>query len=298
MVGGRGQGVNCPTGHAILDVRMPDWNGWKGRDRPWVMGIVNVTPDSFSPGGRYLDPEAAAAHALRLEAEGADLIDVGGESTRPGAAPVSAREELRRVLPVLAALQGKLSVPISIDTTKAEVAEESIKAGAQVVNDISALRFDPEMGPLVARTGVGVILMHMQGTPQTMQDNPTYADVVDEVRSFLAARAQAAVTAGVAGEQVAVDPGIGFGKTVEHNLDLLRRLPALVELGLPVVVGPSRKSFIGAVLGLPVDQRLEGTLAACAVAVARGADVVRVHDVAPVRRVVDMAVRLRNRRET
>ncbi|MGC9530050.1 MAG: dihydropteroate synthase [Candidatus Bipolaricaulaceae bacterium] len=262
------------------------------------MGIVNVTPDSFSPGGRYLDPEAAAAHALRLEAEGADLIDVGGESTRPGAAPVSAREELRRVLPVLAALQGKLSVPISIDTTKAEVAEESIKAGAQVVNDISALRFDPEMGPLVARTGVGVILMHMQGTPQTMQDNPTYADVVDEVRSFLAARARAAVAAGVAGEQVAVDPGIGFGKTVEHNLDLLRRLPALVELGLPVVVGPSRKSFIGAVLGLPVDQRLEGTLAACAVAVARGADVVRVHDVAPVRRVVDMAVRLRNRRET
>jgi len=260
------------------------------------MGALNVTPDSFSDGGAFLDPDAAADRALAMEREGADIIDIGGESSRPGAEPVPLEEELRRVLPVLERLRGRLRIPISIDTTKAEVAEAALQAGAEIVNDISALRFDPRMGEVVAKSGAGLVLMHMRGTPKTMQQDPTYADVVAEVRDFLAQRVEHAVSLGIDRELIAIDPGIGFGKTVEHNLELLRRLPELCELGHPVLVGPSRKSFIGAVLDLPVEERLEGTLAACAVAVVRGADIVRVHDVRAVRRAVDLAVRLRRER--
>lgn len=260
------------------------------------MGILNVTPDSFSDGGRFLSPDAAVERALAMEKEGADIIDVGGESSRPGAEPVPVEEELRRVLPVLERLRGKLRIPISIDTTKAEVAEAALRAGASIVNDISALRFDPAMAPLVAKFGAGLVLMHMLGTPKTMQQAPHYEDVVTEVRDFLAERAQYAQSQGIPREAIAVDPGIGFGKTVEHNLELLRRLPELVELGFPVLVGPSRKSFIGAILGLGVEERLEGTLAACAVAVVRGADILRVHDVKEVRRAADLALHLRRER--
>jgi len=272
------------------------WRELNPDGRVLIMGILNVTPDSFSDGGRFLSPDAAVERALAMEKEGADIIDVGGESSRPGAEPVPVEEELRRVLPVLERLRGKLRIPISIDTTKAEVAEAALRAGASIVNDISALRFDPAMAPLVAKFGAGLVLMHMLGTPKTMQQAPHYEDVVTEVRDFLAERAQYAQSQGIPREAIAVDPGIGFGKTVEHNLELLRRLPELVELGFPVLVGPSRKSFIGAILGLGVEERLEGTLAACAVAVVRGADILRVHDVKEVRRAADLALHLRRER--
>jgi len=272
------------------------WRELNPDERVLIMGILNVTPDSFSNGGRFLSPDAAVERALAMEKEGADIIDVGGESSRPGAEPVPVEEELRRVLPVLERLRGKLRIPISIDTTKAEVAEAALRAGASIVNDISALRFDPAMAPLVAKFGAGLVLMHMLGTPKTMQQAPHYEDVVTEVRDFLAERAQYAQSQGIPREAIAVDPGIGFGKTVEHNLELLRRLPELVELGFPVLVGPSRKSFIGAILGLGVEERLEGTLAACAVAVVRGADILRVHDVKEVRRAADLALHLRRER--
>lgn len=275
---------------------MFSWRDLEGEGRVLIMGILNVTPDSFSDGGRFLSPDAAVERALVMEGEGADIIDIGGESSRPGAEPVSVEEELGRVLPVLERLRGRLRIPISIDTTKAEVAEAALRAGARIVNDISALRFDPAMAPLVAESGAGLVLMHMLGTPKTMQQSPHYDDVVREVRGFLAERAQYAQSQGIPREAIAVDPGIGFGKTVEHNLELLRRLPELVELGFPVLVGPSRKSFIGAVLGLPVGERLEGTLAACAVAVVRGADILRVHDVRQVRRAADLAWHLRRGR--
>ena len=272
------------------------WRELNPDGRVLIMGILNVTPDSFSDGGRFLSPDAAVKRALIMEKEGADIIDVGGESARPGADPVPVEEELRRVLPVLERLRGKLRIPISIDTTKAEVAEAALRAGASIVNDISALRFDPAMASVVAEFGAGLVLMHMLGTPKTMQQAPHYEDVVREVREFLAERALYAQSQGIPREAIAVDPGIGFGKTVEHNLELLRRLPELVELGFPVLVGPSRKSFIGAILGLGVEERLEGTLAACAVAVVRGADILRVHDVREVRRAADLALHLRRER--
>lgn len=285
-------GARC----GILILGMFSWRDLEGEGRVLIMGILNVTPDSFSDGGRFLSPDAAVERALVMEGEGADIIDIGGESSRPGAEPVSVEEELGRVLPVLERLRGRLRIPISIDTTKAEVAEAALRAGACIVNDISALRFDPAMAPLVAEFGAGLVLMHMLGTPKTMQQSPHYDDVVREVRGFLAERAQYAQSQGIPREAIAVDPGIGFGKTVEHNLELLRRLPELVELGFPVLVGPSRKSFIGALLGLPVEERLEGTLAACAVAVVRGADILRVHDVRQVRRAADLAWHLRRGR--
>ena len=272
------------------------WRELNPDGRVLIMGILNVTPDSFSDGGRFLSPDAAVKRALIMEKEGADIIDVGGESSRPGAEPVPVEEELRRVIPVLERLRGKLRIPISIDTTKAEVAEAALRAGASIVNDISALRFDPAMASVVAEFGAGLVLMHMLGTPKTMQQAPHYEDVVREVRDFLAERALYAQSQGIPREAIAVDPGIGFGKTVEHNLELLRRLPELVELGFPVLVGPSRKSFIGAILGLGVEERLEGTLAACAVAVVRGADILRVHDVREVRRAADLALHLRRER--
>ncbi len=257
--------------------------------RAWIMGVVNVTPDSFSDGGAYLDPEKAIDHAAALACEGADVIDIGGESTRPGSKPVSADEELARVLPVIRAVRRRTGALVSVDTTKAAVARAAVAEGADIVNDISALRFDPAMAAVIAETGTGVILSHMQGTPATMQAAPHYGDVVAEVRAFLAERAAEAEAAGIPAGRIVIDPGIGFGKTTRHNLELLDRLDALAALGRPVCVGFSRKAFIGNVLGLPPDERLEGTIAAAVLSVARGAHILRVHDVAPVTRAVRMA---------
>ena len=257
---------------------------------PRVMGIVNVTPDSFSDGGLYLDPGAAVGHGRRLAAEGADLLDVGGESTRPGAAAVDAAEELERIAPVVAALAGDAGGPgVSIDTSKAAVAAAALDAGAVWVNDVTALRGDPELAALCAERGCEVVLMHMLGSPRTMQDDPRYDDVVDDVRAFLAERIEAAVAAGVDERRILVDPGIGFGKTVDHNLELLRRLGELRELGRPIVVGASRKRFLGAITGREVDRRGGGTAAANVLALAAGADVFRVHDVAETRAALDAA---------
>jgi dihydropteroate synthase len=256
--------------------------------RTHLVGVLNVTPDSFSDGGAFLDPDAAADHALRMAAEGADCIDIGGESTRPGAAAVSAEEEWGRIGPVLARLAGRCPVPLSVDTSKATVAARALQAGAAIVNDISALRFDPGLPAVVAEAGAGLVLMHMQGTPRSMQERPVYGDVVAEVRAFLAERLAVATAAGVAREAILLDPGIGFGKTVEHSLTLLRHLPELAALGRPLLVGPSRKSFIGAVLGTPVTERLEGTAAAVALAIVGGAALIRVHDVKAMARVARM----------
>ncbi len=249
---------------------------------PRLMGIVNVTPDSFSDGGRFLAPERAIEHARGLVADGADLLDVGGESTRPGARAVTAEEELSRVAPVLSGLQD-VNATISIDTSKAAVAEAALDAGAEVVNDVTALRQEPALAGLCAGRECVVVLMHMQGTPRTMQENPTYEDVVDDVKAFLLERLEFAVGEGIAEERIWVDPGIGFGKTVEHNLELLRRLADLRELGRPVVVGTSRKRFIGTLTGREVDDRLGGTIASNVLALRAGADVLRVHDVADMR---------------
>jgi len=258
--------------------------------RAAVMGVVNVTPDSFSDGGRYLSTEDAIAHALRLAADGADVLDVGGESTRPGAVPVSEAQEIARVVPVIAGIRkAGCTTPITIDTTKAGVAEAACAAGADAVNDVSALTADPRSLSAAAALGVPVVLMHMQGEPRSMQADPTYDDVVGEVADYLAARVEAAVAAGIPRERIAVDPGIGFGKRVHHNLLLLRHLDRIVQLGLPVVVGTSRKSFIGHLLsGVPVDAREWGTAATVAWAVAKGAAVVRVHAVREMAQVVRM----------
>jgi dihydropteroate synthase len=243
-----------------------------------LMGVVNVTPDSFSDGGLYLDSDAAVAHGEELARDGADVLDIGGESTRPGAVEVDEAEELRRTEPVVAGLASTATV--SVDTSKLAVAEAALDAGASIVNDVSALRRDPEMAALCADRGAGVVLMHMPGNPRTMQDSPAYGDVVDEIKAFLAERIEAAVAAGVEEERIWLDPGIGFGKTLEHNLELLRRLAELRELGRPLVIGASRKSFIGKIDGSGVDDRLGGSIASSVLAAAEGADVLRVHDVA------------------
>jgi dihydropteroate synthase len=247
--------------------------------RTLLMGVINVTPDSFYDGGRRLDSADAIAHGINLVEAGADIIDIGGESTRPGARPVSAAEELERVLPVIRGLRRNMNVPISIDTYKADVAHAALSEGADIVNDISALRFDPQMVVLVAAEKVPVALMHMQGTPQTMQAEPRYSDVLREVSDFLAARVGVALDAGVERENIIIDPGIGFGKTLEHNLILMRGLPALVSMGYPLLVGASRKAFIGKIIDGEPDERLEGSLAAAVAAVFGGAQIVRVHDV-------------------
>jgi len=253
-------------------------------DPPAVVGVLNATPDSFSDGGRHLDPGRAAAAACEMVAAGATALDLGAESTRPGAAPVPADEELRRLIPVLDAVRAAVRVPLSVDTTKAAVARAALDRGADVVNDVSAGRFDPELLALCAREGVPVVLMHMQGTPATMQRAPRYDDVVDEVRAFLAARAADAEAAGVRHDAIVLDPGIGFGKTVEHNCRLLARLDALAAVGYPVLVGVSRKGFIGQLVGgRRPEERLHGTVAALALAVAGGASLLRVHDVAAAR---------------
>jgi dihydropteroate synthase len=253
-----------------------------------LMGVVNVTPDSFSDGGLYLDPEAAVEHGRELAAQGAQILDVGGESTRPGAEAVTAEEELRRVEPVVAGLAGG-GAAVSVDTSKAAVAAAALEAGAEIVNDVTALQGDPEMAWLCAERGATVVLMHMRGDPRTMQDEPRYDDVVEEVRAFLVERVEAAVAAGIAAERVWLDPGIGFGKTAAHNHELLRRLGELAEIGRPLVVGTSRKTFIGKADGSPVDDRLGGTIASSVLAAAEGADVLRVHDVAEVRQALVLA---------
>lgn len=293
------------------------------------MGIVNVTPDSFSDGGEFLDPERAIAHGRELASEGADVLDVGGESTRPGSEGVSAEEELSRVLPVVRELAGAPSpagapgsagapghagaripagahgpagagengdargrlrpIPVSVDTSKLAVAEAALEAGAAIVNDVTALRAEPDLAGLCADRGCGLVLMHMLGEPRTMQENPTYDDVVDDIKSFLAERIEFAVSEGVSEERIWVDPGIGFGKTVEHNLELHRRLGELRELGRPIVFGSSRKSFIGKLTGAAVEDRLGGTIASNVIAAANGAAVLRVHDVAPLRQALTVA---------
>jgi dihydropteroate synthase len=253
---------------------------------PAVMGVINVTPDSFSDGGTYLHVEPAVTAAWGMLDAGAAIVDVGGESTRPGSEGVSVEEELARVEPVIADLDG---APVSIDTSKAAVAAAALDAGAEIVNDVTALRGDPEMAALCAERGCGVVLMHMLGTPRTMQDDPRYDDVVAEVKAFLAERLAAAVAAGVPEEGIWLDPGIGFGKTLAHNAELLRRLGELRELGRPLVVGTSRKSFIGRLDGSPAGERLGGTIASSLLAAANGAEVLRVHDVAAVRQALAVA---------
>jgi dihydropteroate synthase len=249
-----------------------------------LMGIVNVTPDSFSDGGRYLDPQRAIEHALALDRDGAAILDIGGESTRPGAEPVSMQEELRRVLPVLEALASQTSgVQLSIDTAKAQVARAALDAGATLVNDVTALRHDPEMAEVVAGSGAECCLMHMLGEPRTMQRDPRYEDVVGEVKAFLEARMAFAVAEGIEEERIVLDPGIGFGKTLEHNLELLRRLDELLTLGRPVSIGTSRKSFLGRLTGRGVGDRGAGTIATNVLAYERGARIFRVHDVAPLK---------------
>jgi len=248
---------------------------------PAVMGVVNVTPDSFSDGGQFFAPDAALEQALTLVREGASIVDIGGESTRPGSELVSLDEELRRVLPVVEALAGSVGVPISVDTMKAEVARRTLAAGAAVLNDVSALRYDDEMAAVVAESGCPVCLMHMQGMPKSMQDDPRYDDVVDEVLAFLEERMAFALARGVREEQIMLDPGIGFGKTVAHNLALLDGLGRFAALGRPVLLGASRKRFLGAILGAEPSGRTIGTVATTVIGYLAGAHVFRVHDVKP-----------------
>jgi dihydropteroate synthase len=256
------------------------------------MGVINVTPDSFSDGGRFVNNEAAVAHALRMIEEGAGLIDVGGESTRPGALGVSAEEEIGRVVPVIEALAARTEVPISVDTSKPAVMTAAVRAGASMINDVRALR-EPGAIEAAARSDATICLMHMQGEPRTMQADPRYGDVVAEVRDFLRDRAQACLTAGIAGDRLVVDPGIGFGKRLEHNLALLAGLPALTGLGWPVLIGVSRKSMFGTLLGRAVDERVAGGVAMATAAVLAGASIVRTHDVAATIDAVKVAVALR-----
>jgi dihydropteroate synthase len=253
-----------------------------------IMGIVNVTPDSFSDGGEFLDAERAIAHGRELVEEGADVVDVGGESTRPGAEAVPAEEELRRTQPVVEALSSA-GFSVSIDTSKVGVAQAALDAGAAMVNDVTALRAEPELAGLCAERGCEVVLMHMLGDPRTMQENPVYEDVVDDIKAFLAARIEFAVSEGIDEERIWIDPGVGFGKTLEHNLELHRRLGELAELGRPIVFGSSRKSFIGMLTGAEVDERLGGTIASNVIAYANGASMLRVHDVAPMHQALAVA---------
>lgn len=258
--------------------------------RVLVMGIVNVTPDSFSDGGIFFDADRAADHGVELVRQGADILDIGGESTRPGADPVTVEEELRRVAPVIERLAGRVQVPISIDTMKAEVARRAIEAGARIINDVTALRGDAEMAVVARETGAGVVLMHMIGTPRTMQQEAVYTDVVAEVAAFLSERMTFAESAGIERERIVLDPGVGFGKTLDHNVALFRRMHELAQLGRPLLVGPSRKAFLGRLLGgAPPDERIEGTIAAVVAAICAGARIVRVHDVGPVARAVAVA---------
>lgn len=251
--------------------------------RTHVMGILNVTPDSFSDGGRYLDIERAITHGQKLVEDGADFIDIGGESTRPGSESVAIEEEIRRVIPVIEALAKEIHVPISIDTCKSDVADAALHAGAVLVNDISAMTFDVKMASVAVKYQASVVLMHMQGTPKTMQMNPSYRNVTEDVKQFLLGRIEAAVNAGI--KQIIIDPGVGFGKKFEHNIQLLKELKSFTSLRYPLLVGVSRKSFLGAILNLPPDDRIEGTAAAVTAAIMNGANIIRVHDVKEMKRV-------------
>ncbi len=262
--------------------------------RPLVMGIVNVTTDSFFDGGRYVESEQAVAHALEQVRQGADILDVGAESTRPGAYPVSEQDELARVIPVVAELARRVTVPISVDTTKSTVARVALDAGASIINDVSALRFDRDMARVIARSGAAVVLMHMQGTPQMMQNAPTYENVVTEVAHFLNERMQVAGEAGIAQMNIILDPGFGFGKLLVHNLNLLDQLSSFTMLNRPLLVGLSRKAFIGQIVDRPVEHREWGTAAAVALAVDRGARILRVHDVAMMADVVKVAAAVKS----
>jgi dihydropteroate synthase len=252
------------------------------------MGVINVTPDSFSDGGRYLNVERAIAHGLEMVDGGADILDIGGESSRPGAAPVGEEEETRRVLPVIEGLRPKVDVPISLDTRKPGVARRGLDAGVNILNDTSGLSEGTEMAEMADQTGAGLVIMHMRGTPQTMQTDTTYEDLIGEIKAFFETRVGLALRLGVAREQIVVDPGIGFGKSVEGNLELIRRLPDLRIPGIPLMIGPSRKSFIGKVLDRTADKRIWGTAAAVALGIAFGANIVRVHDAAEMADVVRM----------
>jgi dihydropteroate synthase len=258
-------------------------------ERPLIMGILNTTPDSFSDGSLYSDPQRAVDRALEMVAEGADIIDIGGESTRPGSAPVSTEDELKRVIPVITALAGRTPCPISVDTWKSQVARAAMDAGAEIINDISGFTFDPQMASVAARTGAGVVLMHTRGTPQSMQHDTAYTDLIGEITLFLRQSLALAGEAGIEQERLALDPGIGFAKTVAQNLEILRRLREFTSLGLPLLAGTSRKSFIGKVLDRETGQRTCGTAATVALAVHNGADILRVHDVRAMRDVADMA---------
>ena len=261
---------------------------------PLIMGVLNVTPDSFSDGGLFLEEGEALDRALEMVGQGADIIDVGGESTRPGAEAVDVADELRRVVPVIEKLAQRTAVPISIDTYKSRVATEAIEAGAKIVNDISALRFDSDMPSVVADYGVPVILMHILGTPRDMQQHPAYTDVVSEIIAYLRESLQRAIDAGIAWERTVIDPGIGFGKTVRHNLEIISRLSEFAGLGRPILIGTSRKSFVGKVLGLEVGERIFGTASTVAASVLAGAHIVRVHDVAEMKQVARMASAVRS----
>ncbi len=268
-----------------------EWNGKKidFSSKTYIMGILNVTPDSFSDGGKFFEPERAVDKAVKMAEEGADIIDIGGESTRPGAKTVTVEEELRRVIPVIKGIVKKVEVILSIDTTKAKVAEEALSEGAEIVNDVSALRFDPNMASLVAKRMVPVVLMHMRGTPKTMQLNVRYNDLLSEITEFLRERISFAEKAGIDRKKIIIDPGIGFGKSLERdNFTILRNLEEFRSLGRPLMVGPSRKAFLGHLLNLPVEDREEATAGAVAVAVMNGANIVRVHDVKKMKRVVQV----------
>ena len=257
--------------------------------KPAIVGILNVTPDSFSDGGRFLDTETAVAHALEMADEGADVIDIGGESTRPGAEPVSAQVEMQRTVPVIEKVTSLIEAPVSIDTYRLEVAEVAVRAGASMVNDISAFRVSPELAGFCAEHDLDVCLVHMQGEPRTMQEDPKYEDVVDDVKSFLSERMNFAVSQGIDERRVLLDPGIGFGKTLEHNMEILERLEELTELGRPILIGTSRKRFLGRITGREVGNRVAATVASNVIAYSRGASVFRVHDVAANRDALDVA---------
>ena len=263
-------------------------NGWSCGEETGIMGIINVTPDSFSDGGKYANVEAAVMRAKQMVADGADIIDIGGESSRPGAEPITANEECRRVIPVVQALAEQFQIPISVDTYKAKVAREALSAGACVINDITALHGDPNMCQIIADAQAGVILMHMQGVPATMQKAPTYQNVVAEVHAWLTEVSSQAVDRGIDSSRIMIDPGIGFGKTFDHNLEILRHLMQFRGIGYPMLVGVSRKKFIGRILDLPVHQREEGTAATVAWSIINGANVVRVHNVAKMKQVAQV----------
>jgi dihydropteroate synthase len=274
-------GLTHPSGLVQIPDRRQFWTALLAVPRPLVMGVLNVTPDSFADGGRYFDRAAALAQARALVAAGADILDIGGESTRPFADPVPLEEELRRVLPVIETLTPEIAIPISIDTYKAKVARAALAAGALLINDISALRFDPDMAPLAAELQIPVVLMHMQGTPRDMQRRPHYDNLLGELRDFFQERLDFAAAQGLSTDLLVLDPGIGFGKTWQHNLEILNRLDVFLDLGCPLLVGPSRKAFIGKILDLPAgEERDVGSLAALAVAVMRGARIIRTHNVA------------------